>query len=720
MSITVSSLPRGGKLVQLGDLRVQLASYPETIKDTLAEEVPRIFVLPSRLFDSELGVSVSDVEFPIYYHYYLFHRQVTLVCRAEQVRPILRTLSEAVFGPYRIDIENEYVMGAQTPGFPDLKAECEFYRRVAAPSGRLRLRDLLDLVLFDDQGTATVEGVEIRCLERETFRFTYQGESVEVSHEPLPRDFKSKGRTRCFEPPSFGVTVIGSGHGFDAETVTAGFVVWVNGKGVLVDPPVHTTRWFHESGIDHRLVDDIILTHCHADHDSGTLQMILREGRMVLHTTPTVLKSFITKYRSITGLQQRDFMRLFKYSPVGIDQPVNICGAEFRFKYRLHSVPTVGFEVFYRGKSFVYSSDTVYCEPTIRRLHSEGVLSASRLEDLLTFPWDHSLVLHETGIGPVHTPVAALAALPDDVKRHLLVIHASSRMIPPESGLRLVPTGVENTLRIEVEDEPRDATLRLLELLAHIDMFRSLTVEKAVEFARMVRCERYEPGQSILAEGMQGERFYMVLSGEVEVSRAGKTLARLGRYEYFGEISALFGTGRTADVTARSAVELASLSRDDFFYFMRGTHLPGLLRRLAENRVMGCWNLLEENALFSSLTSYQKTILLSTLSITERRSGDTLFAEGEPVEHYFLVELGDIRISKSSGKQYEVGRGALLGRVERNLEACHHLTTATCLTDCILYAIDGSDWRRFLATNPGVYMSLVERMETSNTYSFVS
>jgi len=38
------------------------------------------------------------------------------------------------------------------------------------------------------------------------------------------------------------VTILGSSHGFDPHGDTSGYVVWVNGKGIMVDPPPFTTH----------------------------------------------------------------------------------------------------------------------------------------------------------------------------------------------------------------------------------------------------------------------------------------------------------------------------------------------------------------------------------------------------------------------------------------------------------------------------------------------
>lgn len=40
-----------------------------------------------------------------------------------------------------------------------------------------------------------------------------------------------------FIPPYFGVTVLGSSHGFDTVGSTSGYILWINQRGIMVDPP---------------------------------------------------------------------------------------------------------------------------------------------------------------------------------------------------------------------------------------------------------------------------------------------------------------------------------------------------------------------------------------------------------------------------------------------------------------------------------------------------
>ena len=69
----VTALPRGGYILDSPIGYIQFGAPPETIKDTmgLPQSVPQIFVLPYELFDWKKGINLSDLEFPIYYNFFI-------------------------------------------------------------------------------------------------------------------------------------------------------------------------------------------------------------------------------------------------------------------------------------------------------------------------------------------------------------------------------------------------------------------------------------------------------------------------------------------------------------------------------------------------------------------------------------------------------------------------------------------------------------------------
>jgi glyoxylase-like metal-dependent hydrolase (beta-lactamase superfamily II) len=251
-----------------------------------------------------------------------------------------------------------------------------------------------------------------------------------------------------FHPPSFGVTVLGNSHGFDKSGSTSGYVLWINGRGVMIDPPPYSSATLEREGIRPRMIVGIILTHCHADHDAGAFQKVLTGSPVVVITTPTIYKSFIRKYAALSALSPALLRHSHRFKPAIIGQPLRFQGATFYVTYTLHTIPCIGFRVEWRGRSMVFTGDHFNSPPALDKLQETGVLSKARADDLRNLPLqDTDLLLHEAGAPPIHTPLEVLLALPERVKKHLYVVHTSA--LPDGCELRVAPTGTAGTIRLD-------------------------------------------------------------------------------------------------------------------------------------------------------------------------------------------------------------------------------------------------------------------------------
>lgn len=91
----------------------------------------------------------------------------------------------------------------------------------------------------------------------------------------------------------------------------------------------------------------------------------------------------------------------------------------------------------------------------------------------------------------------------------------------------------------------------------------------ALQFLReYVREVSYPPGSTIIHRGDEGRRFFVVVSGDVEILLGDDNprlcLAHLGVGSSFGEMSLLTGAPVSADVVAQSEAMLLEFSADDF------------------------------------------------------------------------------------------------------------------------------------------------------------
>lgn len=266
----------------------------------------------------------------------------------------------------------------------------------------------------------------------------------------------------------------------------------------------------------------MILTHCHADHDSGTFQKILEEGRVVVYTSALILGSFLRKSSALSGLDEDLLRRTFVFRPARIGAPIPVHGGELRFFHPLHSIPTIGFEAYYGGKSLVFSADSLYDPDRIRKMVDEGWMTPERADRLIHFPWHHSVVLHEAGVPPLHTPTDVLAKLPDDVKERLYLLHIAEKDLPEGVGLRVAPAGVESTIRIPVEKPRQAEAIKLLDVFAAIDLFRGFSLARAREILQVAK-------KRLVPEGRRSSRRARWARPSSSSSRAPRPSARTAR-----------------------------------------------------------------------------------------------------------------------------------------------------------------------------------------------
>ena len=104
----------------------------------------------------------------------------------------------------------------------------------------------------------------------------------------------------------------------------------------------------------------------------------------------------------------------------------------------------------------------------------------------------------------------------------------------------------------------RRLRIRELELLRNMEPSDLEYVMKAAE-------HRWFPaGTPVIEQGEVGDRFYIVLDGELEVERDGTLLGEVGAGDFFGETALLFDTPRTATVRSRTHALTWSITRSAF------------------------------------------------------------------------------------------------------------------------------------------------------------
>jgi CRP-like cAMP-binding protein/Zn-dependent protease len=121
-------------------------------------------------------------------------------------------------------------------------------------------------------------------------------------------------------------------------------------------------------------------------------------------------------------------------------------------------------------------------------------------------------------------------------------------------------------------------TLEAVAELRALPAFAALEPDELSEILEHGRWVNVAPGEAILEQGEEGDAFYAISSGQVDVVQDGTLVRTLGPGAHFGEIALLEKVPRTAGVVARTPVRAFRLDRDGFDGLMAGAFRRGTLK----------------------------------------------------------------------------------------------------------------------------------------------
>jgi ATP-binding cassette subfamily B protein len=105
---------------------------------------------------------------------------------------------------------------------------------------------------------------------------------------------------------------------------------------------------------------------------------------------------------------------------------------------------------------------------------------------------------------------------------------------------------------------------------SRIPLLASLPGERLAQLAKRMEREQVAPGATLVRQGEAGERFYVVLSGLLEVTQQGRgNIGLLRPGDYFGEVALAMHMPRTASVRVVTPATVASCDRATFDEFVR-------------------------------------------------------------------------------------------------------------------------------------------------------
>lgn len=184
-------------------------------------------------------------------------------------------------------------------------------------------------------------------------------------------------------------------------------------RGVLRDSSERCGRALQLSDIDHFLI-----THVHGDHMNGLEGVAFYkhfvDGKPVELLCSRELRASIWDQRLAATMgvlwngeafREMAFESYFRHHELPWGEDTQVGPFRIRTRRTIHHVPTSALFIEAAGRTLGYSSDTAF-DP-----------------DLIAFLAPADLIIHETNLGPAHTPYASLATLPEDLRRKMRLIH---------------------------------------------------------------------------------------------------------------------------------------------------------------------------------------------------------------------------------------------------------------------------------------------------------
>jgi CRP-like cAMP-binding protein len=107
-------------------------------------------------------------------------------------------------------------------------------------------------------------------------------------------------------------------------------------------------------------------------------------------------------------------------------------------------------------------------------------------------------------------------------------------------------------------------TVERILFLQAIPLFETFSVDELWQVAQALDEMSYAPGEMLFEEGKPAHAMYLIVSGKVEASVIGKTIATLGKESILGDVAILDGMPYAVSVTAKDEVVAIKIEREKF------------------------------------------------------------------------------------------------------------------------------------------------------------
>ncbi|XP_070256956.1 cAMP-dependent protein kinase type I-alpha regulatory subunit-like [Myotis yumanensis] len=166
-------------------------------------------------------------------------------------------------------------------------------------------------------------------------------------------------------------------------------------------------------------------------------------------------------------------------------------------------------------------------------------------------------------------------------------------------------------------------------------------------------------GETVIQQGDEGDNFYVIDQGEMDVYVNNEWATSVGEGGSFGELALIYGTPRAATVKAKTNVKLWGIDRDSYRRILMGSTLRK--RKMYEEFLskVSILHLECGKRCLESLDKWERLTVADALEPVQFEDGQKIVVQGEPGDEFFIILEGSAAVlqRRSENEEFvEVGR----------------------------------------------------------------
>lgn len=244
------------------------------------------------------------------------------------------------------------------------------------------------------------------------------------------------------------------------------------------------------------------------------------------------------------------------------------------------------------------------------------------------------------------------AASPEDTEDLSPLPAQSQQPVRRRGGISAEPVTEEDATSYVKKVVPKDykTMAALYKAIAKNVLFAHLDENERSDIFDAMFPVNCMPGEPIIQQGDEGDNFYVIDQGEVEVYVNNELVTTISEGGSFGELALIYGTPRAATVKAKTAVKLWGIDRDSYRRILMGSTIRK--RKMYEE-------FLARVSILENLDKWERLTVADALEPVRFEDGETIVRQGEPGDDFYIIVEGTAVVKQNRGEgdePTEVGR----------------------------------------------------------------